>query len=122
MKKILFSIIVVCALITLTSSQAYAYRADPKIKGPNYSTQRHKSMLKLYEYTTDINKMKTNYAEWKKLMAERPILEKINTLDKFRMFLEMRKLRIEGKYQQANELREKLGLNWERGNRNCKAK
>jgi hypothetical protein len=67
-------------------------------------------MLKIMDTTVDANTLKLNYAEWKKLMANKPVLQKIDTLEDFKLFLEMRKLKLQGKSNEAAKLREKLGL------------
>lgn len=43
-------------------------------------------------------------------MANKPVLQKIDTLEDFKLFLEMRKLKLQGKSNEAAKLREKLGL------------
>lgn len=110
MKKVNSTLLALGVFIALSSTHALAYRGDPSVKGPNYSTERHAKMLKLMDTTVDANTLKLNYAEWKKLMANKPVLQKIDTLEDFKLFLEMRKLKLQGKSNEAAKLREKLGL------------
>lgn len=110
MTKLTSTFLALGVFVAISSTQAFAYKGDPSVKGPNYSSERHEKMLKIMDTSVDANTLKLNYAEWKKLMANKPVLKKINTIEEFKMFLEMRKLKLQGKDTEAAKLREKLGL------------
>ena len=84
-----------------------AFRGDPGQTGPNYSTERHEEMVKAFE-----NK---DYQSWKELHAGRGRVAEIVTEDNFGKFAEMRKLKLDGKTEEAEKLREELGLGQGKG-------
>lgn len=123
MTKLTSTVLALSVFVAISSTQAFAYRGDPSVQGPNYSKERHEKMLKIMNTAVDANALKLNYAEWKKLMANKPLLQKIDTIEKFKMYLEMRKLELQGKDAEAAKLREKLGLPHGNGQgRNCNRK
>ena len=102
-KKILFSVGVI-ALITASgvAYAAYAYQGDPVRPDSNFSIERHAVMRKAFE--------NNDYNTWKESMNGRGrALEVINE-GNFARFSEMHKLMLEGKYDEANKIREELGL------------
>lgn len=115
MTKLTSTFLALGVFVAISSTQAFAYRGDPSVQGPNYSKERHEKMLKIMDTTVDANTLKLNYAEWKKLMANKPVLQKVDTLEEFKAFLEMRKLKLQGKDTEAAKLREKLGLSQGKG-------
>ncbi|KKR44778.1 MAG: hypothetical protein UX02_C0002G0071 [Candidatus Moranbacteria bacterium GW2011_GWC1_45_18] len=81
---------------------AYAYQGDPAQKGPNFSVERHEAMQKAFE--------NNDYNAWKSLMNGRGrVTEAINE-GNFAKFSEMHRLMLDGKYDEANQIREELGL------------
>ena len=88
------------AMAAITS--AYAYQGNPTKVGPNYTPERHEQMQKAF---TD-----KSYTEWKDLMGNRGITEKINK-DNFSRFTEMHQLELAGKTDEAQAIRTELGLN-----------
>jgi len=83
------------------SATAYAYQGDPNKQGPNYTPERHEAMTKAFE-----NK---DYAAWKAQMGDRGAA-RVVTEKNFARFVEMRKLRLEGKTAEADAIRAELGL------------
>lgn len=109
MKKILIVPAGLLALTLLISSDAFAYKGDPKVQGPNYSAERHSQMTEAFE-----NK---DYDAWKNLMSDRGqsrVLE-IITEENFDTFTQIHNLMLEGKIEEAQELRQELGLGQKNG-------
>jgi hypothetical protein len=102
-KKILFPVGVI-ALITASgvAYAAYAYQGDPGQKGPQFSAERHESMQKAFE--------SNDYNAWKELMNGRGRMTQVINEGNFARFAEMHRLMLEGKYDEANQIREELGL------------
>lgn len=101
----------VLAGLALNQSQAFAYRGDPNVQGPNYSPERHEAMVKALE-TGD-------YEAWKELKAGRGRVSQIINKDNFAKFAQAYKLAKEGKTEEAAKIRAELGLGV--GNGTCKA-
>jgi hypothetical protein len=83
------------------STGAFAFRGDVSKTGPNYTPERHEQMTKAFE-----NK---DYQAWKDLMGDRGAAKKI-TEQNFSRFAEMHKLKLEGKNDEVNKIRQELGL------------
>lgn len=92
----------------ILTSGAFAYRGNPQQVGQSYSAERHSAMLKSFE-----NK---DYEAWKKLHEGRGRAGEIVNKENFGKFVEMRQLRLEGKIDESNKIREELGFG--QGNRN----
>lgn len=125
-KKILIPIGII-ALISASglAYDAYAYQGNPAQRGPNFSPERHEAMQKAFE--------NNDYNAWKNLMnGIGRVLDVINE-GNFARFSEMHQLMLSGKYEEANQIREELGLgqkngsgknsNWQKNrsqrNKNC---
>lgn len=89
------------ALFT-TTSNAFAYRGDPNVQGPNYTTERHEAMTQAFN--------NNDYNAWKELMQGRGRVTQVVNEGNFSRFAEMHKLRLEGKTDEANKIRTELGL------------
>lgn len=102
-KKILFPIGVL-ALITASgvAYAAYAYQGDPMEKMAKFSPQRFERMQKAYE--------NNDYSAWKEMMDGRGKITEIITEQNFSRFAEMHRLMLEKKFDEANKIREELGL------------
>ena len=88
-------------------SAAYAYQGDPAVKGPNYSPERHEAMTNAFE--------NNDYNAWKNLMEENSAGRRKRVLDviteeNFGKFAQMRELMIEGNKEEADKIRQELGL------------
>lgn len=94
---------------------AYAYQGDPGQRGPNFSQERHEAMQKAFE--------SNDYNAWKSLMNGRGRVTQVINEGNFARFSEMHRLMLEGKYDDANRIREELGLRGQNrnqdGNGNC---
>lgn len=93
---------------------ALAYRGDPSVQGPNYSPERHEAMVKAFE-----NK---DYNAWKNLMQDRGRVTQVISEGNFARFAEMHQLRLEGKNDEANQIRTELGLGLGNGSGNGQGK
>ena len=104
MKKTLLLGITALALgaLAFQPNQADAYRGNPSIYGPNYSQERHTQMEQAFD-----NK---DYNAWKNLMQGRGNVSRVINQDNFSDFAKMHELMLQGKIQEANQIREQLGL------------
>jgi len=79
-----------------------AYRGDPGIQGPNCTPERHEAMTQAFE-----NK---DFNAWKEQMQGRGRVTEVVNEENFARFAEMHQLRLEGKTDEANQIRNELGL------------
>jgi hypothetical protein len=108
-KKILTTVAVLALAVILgqgLTKEASAYRGDPTQLGPNCTKEQHDAVQKALETNS--------YSEWKKLMAGKPIADKINE-GNFAKFTSVHKLMLQGKYDEANKIRTELGLGFGQG-------
>jgi hypothetical protein len=84
------------------STGALAFRGDPNQKGPNYSPARHQEMQKAFE--------SNDYSAWKNLKNGRGRVSEVINEGNFNRFAEMHKLMEAGKTDDANKIRQELGL------------
>jgi len=88
---------------TLGASQVLAYQGDYTKKGPNYSEERHILMESAFQ--------KRDYFAWKDLMAsKRGRVSQVINQENFVKFAEAHDLAIQGKQEEANKIRQELGL------------
>jgi len=85
-----------------------AYLGNPNQTGPNYSAERHEAMLKAFE--------NNDYEAWQKLHQGRGRMGEVVNKDNFEKFVEMRKLMLDGKTDEADKIRQELGLGQGKGN------
>ncbi len=105
--KIFGGAIALAAIFTLSTSIVSAYRGDPNVQGPNYSTERHAEMTKAFE--------NHDYRSWSKLMSDKGrVAEKINA-DNFSDFVKAHELAMSGDLDAAKAIRTKLGLGLRNG-------
>ena len=97
----------VLGVTAISAGSALAYKGDPTVKGPNYSTERHTAMLKAFE-----NK---DYTAWKNLMQNRGMASKVVTESNFAKFVEAHNLSLQGKTAEAQKIRQELGLGLKNG-------
>ena len=81
---------------------AWAYQGNPGQNGPSYSPARHEQMEQAFE--------NNDYAAWKELMGGRGRVTEVITEANFAKLAEMHQLFEEGKYAEANQIRQELGL------------
>jgi len=104
-KVLLGSALAVAAAAGIAGS-ASAYRGDYTQQGPNYSEERHQLMEQAFE--------NNDYNLWKSQMNGRGVTNVINESN-FAQFAEAHRLVNEGKYDEANQIREELGLRTNNG-------
>jgi hypothetical protein len=97
----------VLGVTAVSAETVFAYRGDPDVQGPNYSSERHDAMIKVFE-----NK---DYSEWLNLMRGRERVVNIINEDNFDKFVEAHELSLQGKTEEAREIRESLGLGLQNG-------
>lgn len=90
------------AILLGTASNAFAYRGDPNVQGPNYSPERHEAITQAFE--------KNDYNAWKEQMGDRGRVSQVVNESNFAKYAEMHKLTLEGKVEEANQIRTELGL------------
>jgi len=83
-----------------------AYRGDYTQVGPNYTEERHTQMEEIMD--------SKDYEAWKELMTEDGrtpgVLNKVDSQEKFELFVEAKELAEEGDIEGSQEIRESLGL------------
>jgi hypothetical protein len=84
------------------STGALAYRGNLSQTGPNYTPERHDQMEKAFE--------SNDYAAWKNLMNGKGRVSEVVNEGNFNRFAEAHKLTEEGKNDEANKIRQELGL------------
>jgi len=94
-------------IISASTGTALAYRGDPAVKGPNYSVERHEAMTKVFA-----NK---DYTGWKNLMAGKGRVTQVVNQDNFARFAEAHQLALQGKTEEAQKIRQELGLGLHNG-------
>jgi hypothetical protein len=97
----------ILGVVVVSTGSAFAYRGDPTVKGPNYTTERHTAMTKAFE-----NK---DYTAWKNLMQNRGMASKVITEANFAKFVEAHNLALQGKTVEAQKIRKELGLGLQSG-------
>ncbi len=110
MKKILTTITILTLAVVLGQgliTSVEAYKGDSSKTGPSCTEERHEAMEKALETK--------NYAEWKKLMENRPIINKITEAN-FAKFAQAHQLMEQGKTDEANKIRAELNLGQGQGN------
>jgi hypothetical protein len=93
--------------IGLLAGTTSAYQGDPNIKGPNYSIERHEAMTNAFN-----NK---DYTAWKNLMQGKGRVTQVINEDNFGKFAEVHQLALQGKTDEAQKLRQELGLGLRNG-------
>ncbi|MEA3323142.1 MAG: hypothetical protein U9Q12_02875 [Patescibacteria group bacterium] len=97
------------AAVALTGSQLVvnAYQGDYTKQGPSYSEERHTTMTQAFD--------SGDYNAWKEQMDGRGRVTEVVTADNFEQFKKAHQLALEGKTDEANALREELGLRTSNG-------
>ena len=108
------SAFLVAAGIVGSGMYVNAYGGDPNVRAPWYSENRHYAIQEAIK--------NNDYEAWKNLKTEQ-MNAKMNwmfskvTSDNFPKFAEMNELLKQGKYEEANKIREELGLPTRHGGR-----
>jgi hypothetical protein len=93
--------------IALAPGVVNAYQGDPNVQGPNYTPERHEAMTEAFE-----NK---DYQAWKNLMQGKGRVTQVVNEDNFDKFAQAHQLALEGKTEEANQIRAELGLGQRNG-------
>lgn len=111
-RVLLIGVLALGVLVTAGVSQVAAYRGDYTKVGPNHTEEREVSMNKVME--------EKDYEGWKTIMTEdgrKPgVLNKVDSQEDFDKFAQAYELGKEGKTDEANQIREELGLGNGQGN------
>lgn len=91
----------------MVTGSAYAYQGDYTKKGPNYTPERHTAMEKAFN--------NNDYNAWKKLMQGKGRVTQVITKDNFAKFAQAHKLGLTGKIEEANKIKDELGLGLHNG-------
>lgn len=84
------------------ANKVSAYRGDYTEKRPNCNTERHEQMESAFE--------NNDYNAWKNLMNGRGRVLQVVNEQNFNRFAEAHKLAMQGDYDDADKIREELGL------------
>lgn len=101
-KIITLSTIALVGGLLITPKLAAAYQGDPSVQGPNYTAERHDAM------TTAL--ANNDYNAWSQLMQGKGRVTQIVNQDNFAQFAKAHALALEGKTDEANQIRQQLGL------------
>lgn len=93
----------------LSASSTFAYQGDYTKKGPNCTPERHEAMIKAYE--------SNDYNSWKELMSGKGRVTQVINKDNFGKFAEAHNLAMQGNYDEADKIRQELGLRSANGER-----
>ena len=84
-----------------------AYQGDPSVKGPNCTAERYEAMIQAFD--------SNDYNAWKEQMQGKGRVTQVVNEDNFAKFAEAHKLALEGKTDEANQIRQELGLGLRNG-------
>jgi hypothetical protein len=90
-----------------TAGIASAYQGNPSVKGPNYTPERHEAMTKAFEAK--------DYDAWASLMQGKGRAAQVVNKDNFAKFAEAHNLALQGKTDEAQKIRQELGLGMHNG-------
>jgi len=110
MKYVLFGLAALALSVGamgLSADTTLAYRGDPAVQGPSYSTERHEAMERAFE--------SGDYNAWKTLMQGRGRVSQVITQENFAQFAEAHRLAQQGDTVGAQKIRESLGLGLHNG-------
>jgi len=96
--------------LVFSPKTAEAYRGDPSVQGPYCTGEQQVAMDQAFE--------NNDYDAWVELMGGKGKVTQIITGENFAQFAEAHKLAEEGKIQEANAIRQELGLGTGSQNRN----
>jgi len=107
-----YLMVAVLGLILTTlavSTVSSAYQGDPSVKGPNYSEEERVAFEANREALQTAIESR-DYSAWKEIVDSRPKITDYVTADNFDKFAQMHELMIAGKFEEAQAIREELGL------------
>lgn len=97
----------ILAGLTIAPKAADAYRGDPSVQGPNCTPERHEAMTQAFE--------NNDYNAWKELMSGKGRVSQVVNEGNFSRFAQMHQYMQEGKTDEANQIRQELGLGLRNG-------
>lgn len=102
-KAILLGVItLVLGGLVISPRLTEAYQGDPSVQGPDCTAERHEAMIQAFE--------NNDYNAWREQMQGKGRVTQVVNEDNFTHFAEAHKLALEGKTDEANQIRQKLGL------------
>ncbi|OHA59242.1 MAG: hypothetical protein A2589_03465 [Candidatus Vogelbacteria bacterium RIFOXYD1_FULL_46_19] len=101
------SLAVILGVTALSAGSALAYQGDPSVAGPNCSADRQAEMRTIFQ-----NK---DYQAWKSLKQNQGRVTQIITEANFAKLVEAHELALEGKLEEAQKIRQELGLGLKNG-------
>ena len=93
--------------LAVSPKLAVAYRGDPNVQGPNRTAERHEAMTQAFE--------DNDYSAWKEQMQGRGRVAQVINEDNFARFAEAHRLALEGRTDEASQIRQELGLGLRNG-------
>jgi hypothetical protein len=97
-----FALVISAGILFITAPNALAYRGDENVQGPDCTPERHEAMTQAFN--------NNDYNAWKELMNGKGRITQVINEGNFAKFSQMHQLRLEGKTDEANQLRTELGL------------
>ena len=91
--------------IIIAGPTTFAYQGNPSTQGPNCTNEQHEAMTEVFN--------NNDYSSWKNIVEKqgnRGRKTQIINENNFQTFVKMRKLMLEGKTDEAIEIRKSLGL------------
>ncbi len=88
--------------LTILPKTIFAYQGNPAVKGPDYTAERHAIMTEAFE--------NNDYNKWKEQMQGKGRVVEVINESNFSLFAQAHKLAEEGKIDEANKIRQELGL------------
>lgn len=99
-------VVALLGVIAFTTKGSDAYQGDFTKVGPYHTEEREAQMEEVFE--------SKDYQAWVELMTQDGrtpgVLQKVDSQEKFELFVEARRLALEGKTDEANAIRAELGL------------
>ena len=108
----LSGIATIAGMTYFVAGPALAYRGDPSVQGPNCTPERHEEMLNAFN--------SNDYNAWKGLMQGKGRVTEVVNEENFARFAEAHQLALEGKIDEAKQIKQELGLGMGSGARNGK--
>ena len=93
--------------LVVSPKLAEAYQGDPSVKGPNCTAERHEAMIQAFD--------SNDYNAWKEQQQGRGRVTQVVNEDNFAKFAEAHRLALEGKTDEASQIRQELGLGLRNG-------
>lgn len=108
-KKIILGVSALAMAVStlILTKSVFAYRGDYTQKGPDCTPERHEVMEQAFE--------DNDYQAWKELRDGRGRVSEIINEDNFARFAEAHRLAEEGNYEEADQIRQELGLRTKNG-------